>query len=392
MTKIRFKKSQNILLHYLREYLKRAAIPKIDELSHLSLEDHHRIFMEVCKHWVSEGFYHGLKNIKGVNEILPNEILEKLKNNYEMTLCRNTLLFYELENLLKWIHATGAQVIILKGAALSQTVYSNIALRAFGDIDLLAQPNDWPKLKNALRELGFTPDRNYDELTEQDVWDYTCSFRTLNFRKTDPLPIHLDIHFNSVHLGWSKAESHQLWSRALEIKMPNAAALGLCPEDLLVHLCIHLTFHNFGKLQWFVDIYKTIQYYNETLDWNQLINESKGKGRILPLYYGLSYTKRLLDCPIPSWVLEELKPNLFLRKQFEFNWHQKEILQLKPKSHATFGLVWLMTEGFWDKLKYIFQTVFPPISWLRCHYSLPRAKKNYLYYFQHFVNLLRAKL
>jgi len=379
----------NILLFGVKACFEESALQEFTKYCYLPEINWWKIISEAYDHGIPTILNYGLKNVKDVAKVIPNEILENLKTMSKILEFRNRLLLHELGNLIQTINATGAQVIILKGAALAQTVYSDITLRAFGDIDLLAQPNDWPKLRNTLRELGFTPDRNFDELTEQDIWDYTCSFRTINFRKTNPLPVHLDIHFNSVHIGWPKSESHKLWARAIEIKMPNATALGLCPEDLLVHLCIHLTFHNFSKLQWFVDIYKTIQYYNETLDWNKLINESKdNKGRILPLYYGLSYTKRLLDGPIPSDVLEELKPNWLRRKQFEFIWDKKDVLQRKAKSHATFPLAWLIMDSFQEHLKYILKTVFPPLSWLRCHYSLPKAKKNYLYYFQHFANIL----
>ncbi|MCP4365035.1 MAG: nucleotidyltransferase family protein [Planctomycetes bacterium] len=56
-------------------------------------------------------------------------------------------------------------VILLKGAHLAQVVYSNIALRPMGDIDILVKKNDLPKAKELLLELGYTPIKEVDIAT-----------------------------------------------------------------------------------------------------------------------------------------------------------------------------------------------------------------------------------
>ena len=54
-----------------------------------------------------------------------------------------------------------------KGVTLAETMYGNMALRQTGDIDLLIRPQDFPQIKNAVRELGYTPHMPLSETEEQ---------------------------------------------------------------------------------------------------------------------------------------------------------------------------------------------------------------------------------
>ena len=384
----------DILLSGVKACFEESALQEFVKRCYLPENNWRKIILEAHDHVVSTILYHGLKDVKDVAKVIPNEILENLENMCKILEFRNRLLLHELGNLIQTINDTEAQVILLKGAALAQTVYPNTTLRLFGDIDLLIKPHDWPVIREILIEMGYTPERNYDALRVDDLWEYTYSFRTINFTKNNNFPLSIDIHCNSIHIGRSRTEAPMLWDRAIEIKVDNTKGLGLCPEDLLLHLCVHLNFHNYEELRWFADIYAVVKHYSKTLDWTRLIHEVRGKGIASPLYYGLLYTKYLLDCPLPLEVLKELQPNWLSRKRFEFFWNEKKILQDKSKPHPIIGrgLIWLIVDRSQDKLRYIFRMFFPPVSWLRCHYSLPKTRKNYLFYFSHFVNILKFKL
>ncbi len=62
-----------------------------------------------------------------------NDILLRLKKEYQWSLARNMILFDELNRVLKAFNEAGIEVIVLKGAALAQTVYPDIALRPMGE-------------------------------------------------------------------------------------------------------------------------------------------------------------------------------------------------------------------------------------------------------------------
>jgi Uncharacterised nucleotidyltransferase len=65
--------------------------------------------------------------------------LAALKALYCATAIRNTLLYRELEALLRALRTLGAPVIALKGAALADTVYQDRALRPMSDVDLMVR-------------------------------------------------------------------------------------------------------------------------------------------------------------------------------------------------------------------------------------------------------------
>jgi hypothetical protein len=64
-----------------------------------------------------------------------------LRSTYYQTLAQNTLMYQELDRILRALDEVGIPVIVLKGAALAATVYEDIGLRPMGDLDLLVHPD-----------------------------------------------------------------------------------------------------------------------------------------------------------------------------------------------------------------------------------------------------------
>lgn len=79
-----------------------------------------------------------------------NDILLRLKKEYQWSLARNMILFDELGRVLEAFNEAGIDVIVLKGAALAQTIYPDIALRPMGDVDLLVKKEGLEKAENLL--------------------------------------------------------------------------------------------------------------------------------------------------------------------------------------------------------------------------------------------------
>lgn len=66
--------------------------------------------------------------------ILPARVKQKLREDYYLSAVRNTLLYQELAKILATFNDAGLPVIVLKGAALAQEMYGNIALHPMTDI------------------------------------------------------------------------------------------------------------------------------------------------------------------------------------------------------------------------------------------------------------------
>src|SRR5262249_3057591 len=68
---------------------------------------------------------------------------------------RVALLLGELAELLRACSAAGIPVLPLKGALLATHYYPAPGLRPMNDLDLLARPEDEPRLLGVLEQLGY---------------------------------------------------------------------------------------------------------------------------------------------------------------------------------------------------------------------------------------------
>jgi hypothetical protein len=82
-------------------------------------------------------------------------VLERLRDGFLMNGAKNALLFKELAQVLKALEQANIPVIVLKGAHLTASVYSHMAVRTMGDIDLLVGRSDLEKSVSRLGDLGY---------------------------------------------------------------------------------------------------------------------------------------------------------------------------------------------------------------------------------------------
>jgi len=89
--------------------------------------------------------------------LVPDNELQILKKNYLANLHKALRLSGEFIRILECLSAAGIEVMPYKGLALAETLYGDIALRQSGDIDLLVRAGDVQRVREAVRELGYTP-------------------------------------------------------------------------------------------------------------------------------------------------------------------------------------------------------------------------------------------
>lgn len=74
--------------------------------------------------------------------LLPNQIRSELEKVYFAIGLQNTCYFRELKGILNTFSIDGIDFIVLKGAALAEEVWGNVALRQMSDIDILVRKKD----------------------------------------------------------------------------------------------------------------------------------------------------------------------------------------------------------------------------------------------------------
>jgi hypothetical protein len=331
---------------------------------------------------VSAIVYFRLNKNKSDFPDIPQEILEELKSNYYLNATKNTLLFEELGRALEAFKKSGLPVIALKGAALAETAYGNLALRPMTDIDLLVKKEDMFRIDEELRRLGYwSSDRSVNDV------DFLATYlMTLDYRTTSPNSpsFHIHWHFvnstvpNEIYIRHIQMED--IWKDAEKAIISNVETLVMAPHHLLIHLSEHAlrVTHSLGKLSFLCDISEAINFYQERLNWERLL-ESSFKFHLNPMvYFTLYFTSQFLEARIPEHVLQELRPKrLTLGERIFMN-------SVSNNNHVR-GLSYLvhlpMNEGFFRKTKFVFRTFFPPREILAQRNYLTPSKFSVRYYF-----------
>jgi len=335
-------------------------------------------FEQANNQGVASLIYKSLSGIDYARSIVPETILARLASCYYNVASRNTLLTEKLAAILDYFQKERIEIILLKGIALIQTIYPNIALRPIYDIDILIRPQDFAVVKAGLEELGYFNSVFYREDFYQDN-------------------IMVDVHEELINMTRikSRRKAHRIdmdevWRSSLAIEINGQKARILSPEYSLMELCLHLTFHHgLQGLIWFVDIARLIEYYKNEIDWNRFIKETSDYRINKPVYYALFYVSKILKQDIPEYVLSQLRPqrqNFLERKIFNM------ILSGRPLENTRFFFTLINLETFLDKIFFLREIALPSPGILSVKYNIPSLAGTPRYYLIHFNSILTSIL
>jgi len=274
-----------------------------DRLADLSPVD----WSEVCKlayeFRLSALLYWRLKKT-GLLESLPERQRKDLWRAYLSAEADALWIRGQLGNLLSHLRQTGLSMIVLKGAYLAEYVYAHPGLRWMSDFDLLVRQEDLPGGVEQLTRLGYGPVRRF--------W---LDFETATSNHLPPME---KPGMLAVELHWALArpdnpfsiDMEHIWQRARPITVAGIDVLTLCPEDLLLHLCLHAVFqhHLSGGLWFLYDIAACVDRFSQELDWGILIQRAEQWRIQAAVYLCLRMAQEWFEAPLSAELLASLRP------------------------------------------------------------------------------------
>jgi len=277
----------------------------------------HEIVDIAIRHDVAPLLYKRLKQSDARTRV-PADAWERLRLNYLVGAGRNARLCRWLGPVLSGLRHAGIPVIVLKGAFLAEAVYGDIALRPMCDIDLLVSKEEMARTQAVLLDMGgvcreWGPRAAPAPETQHREIESLC-------RRESHLPA-VVFHHLIVEVHWTLASPTEpvrvdatgLWHRARPATIAGVEVLALSPEDLLLHLCLHVCCRHRldASLLYFCDISETIHRYRDRMDWDQVVRTARewGAGRHAGLAFHLA--GRLLGASVPGDLLERLVPGGF---------------------------------------------------------------------------------
>ncbi len=229
---------------------------------------------------------------------LPPEIEQGLRSADEESIRRNLWFAGELARIAEHFEKKNLRAVPYKGPALAESVYGDLALRNFSDLDFLIAPADFEAAKQALAELGYRPFTELGPETER-LWlriGYERAFDGPAGRNLVELQWRVLPYFYAVDL-----RIDDLLMRCGRAALAGREVPALAPEDLLLVLCLHAAKHLWMRLIWVCDIAETLR---QPADYAQVLARARQLGitRILGVSFWL--VKNVLGSPTPKCAEE----------------------------------------------------------------------------------------
>jgi len=169
-------------------------------------------------------------------DLVPEEHLDRLRQNYVENSARNTVLTAELCRLINLFSNAGVETIAYKGPALAVFAYDNLALRRFVDLDLIVKKTDVSQARNILLAEGYTLTKSLSP-TQQEILLRTQ--HNMQFSR-DERRLIVELHWEiAPHLFASSVNANTLWRNLVTINLNGAHVKTLAAEALLFSLCVH---------------------------------------------------------------------------------------------------------------------------------------------------------
>lgn len=254
--------------------------------------------------------YSALKKVTDSNQI-PKEIMEQLQASCARNTIRNMDLYRKLKEILVTFSQEEIPVIVLKGAALAELVYQNIALRPMADLDLLVKKEDLDAAEHLLLKLDYVP---YEPSFRPREW-FPDHHHHLAPYISPNRSFFLELHHHIIPPPASASlPIHDFWHRALPAQIASTPSLVFAPQDMLLHLCLHLSHPGclpfVGNFRVLCDIAETIRRYQAEIDWAQFLRAGQIYEVEKFLYYALWLAQDMVEAEVPTELLEELESAL----------------------------------------------------------------------------------
>jgi Uncharacterised nucleotidyltransferase len=264
-------------------YIAGAAERGTDWQQLLQFADHHGVLPLVAR------------NLRAHARGLPTEVERTLGSAYEANARRNLWFSSELRRITDHFVQNNLRTIPYKGPALAESVYGDLGLRSFSDLDLLISPTDFDRAKQALAELGYRPSAELSPPVER-FWlrkGYERSFDSAAGKNLVELQWRVLPCFYAVDL-----RIDDLLARSSQTSTGGRKVRCLSPEDSLLALCLHSAKHLWMRLIWVCDIAETL--HTQTIDYPLVVARARSLGILRIVGVSCWLANHLLGAQVPQ--------------------------------------------------------------------------------------------
>jgi hypothetical protein len=313
------------------------------------------LLSEARQHCLAPLLYWHLREIS--SDYVPADWMESLRRDFEATTRTNLHLSSHLLNVLTILEAGEVLAIPYKGPVLASLAYGNLALRPFGDLDLLVRQADVFRALELLHVHGYRSaldqtapgGRRGSAIPGQyacrfEAGDVLVEFHTERTLRYFPRPIDME----------------NLAGRLQRVSMSGHMVRTFSTEDLLIFLSVHGSKHLWDRLIWICDIAELLQRTKD-VDWQLMLNlaDQLGCRKILQLGLSLAtdFLRKDLAERIPDFarsgagvqpLASQVKRQLFESGHGPMRMAQRALFRIRTR------------QGFWEGIQHLFHVATAP--------------------------------
>jgi len=197
--------------------------------------------------------------------------------------------------------------------------------------------------------------------------------------------------FDFTHFGpLDEREIGQIWERAKPFVIKGVPVYILAPEDLLLHLCVHISMqHLFDmRLRGFLDLRRVIEFYGDVINWEGIRRRARLWNVDRAARLTLSLAEQWVGLELPDRVKQSWKPDPI--DPALMSWIEKKMLGETSYNMKTRVTDLIARESISGKMSVLRQGFFPPRAVLSRIYKVDTASlKIYLCYPVRWLSLFK---
>ena len=198
--------------------------------------------------------------------------------------------------------ARGIEHLVLKGPHLGAMVYDAVWERGYGDLDVLVRPGQFQDALLGLLDNGFS-------LKAGPARRGATIDSSYNRGLVSPLGWLVELHRAFCAYDLYPVDYEALFSRAVPFRFGQVEALGLAPEDLLLHLVIHAAKSQYRTLEPKHVRDVTLLVAHQPMHWEPFLMRARESRCRTAAWVLLSAAVKIHDAQVPDEVLRRLRPS-----------------------------------------------------------------------------------
>ena len=291
-------------------------------------------------------------------DLAPVTLLQALRAGSRESARRGMILASRLQGISDHLDSHKIEHMLYKGPLFAEVYYGNCALRVFHDLDVIVHPGKIEATHNALAEIGFVDRYGLDEAQQAAAFRFGSQHIF-----TAPGGLDLDLHWRFIPKSISRSlDMERIWKRVMKASFFGRDVPTLCPEDMLVVLCLHAGQHEWARLSTLCDISQLLLHHPE-LNWEIVRSHMRDSNTVRMLNVSLLLVGQHWPVQIPADFAARISsdhPAAGLAEKIQSELWPAPELEATMQSQIRWLMARTAGEKFGDRLRFLAGNMLGP--------------------------------